>query len=413
MKRLPFHLPSSFLILIFAFCLLPSAFTQTLPLVIDVDKALRTAGTIKLSQLVDWVELVELEGKKGAFLRSVYWAHVDERHVVVGGKQPNLMLVFSREGKFLRQIGATGKGPGEYEVLEAAAISPDGQVIILGDPFSKKLIAYSVEGKILKEITLPQGSPSRWVTQIAFIDNETFAVLYRRPRTVVEGYHRVQFFNTRLEPVESVLPVTDPVMMTLKGRYQDELITNPDGLSYHEQIGGTVYQIGPNRVASPVFELKIKNNPLTAELFSNDDYVAQRDEMKRRTYIWSTCNLPDYLIANGYSFARKPFLLVHDKRAGKSFSIPVANPCYRSESKRPSIENDIFGIEPVYFGEYQTGSDFWILNVSVEEAQMSRDLDCLKKLKVTQPEVRDRIVQIARNSTGEEGPVLVLMHRKK
>ena len=78
-----------------------------------------------------------------------------------------------------------------------------------------------------------------------------------------------------------------------------------------------------------------------------------------------------------------------------------------------AIENDIFGIEPVYFGEYQTGSDFWILNVSVEEAQMSRDLDCLKKLKVTQPEVRDRIVQIARNSTGEEGPVLVLMHRKK
>lgn len=375
---------------------------------IDVDKALQNQQNIKLSQLIDHAEMIELEGVRGAYIRSVYWAHVGARYIMVGDKSPGVILLFTREGKFLRQIGRQGKGPGEYTNLNAVAMSPDEKCIIASDYFSK-LISYSPDGSLIKEVMLPKGSPSRIIEDICFTNNQTFAAHLRKPRLLVDNYYRIQFYSTDLEPLNAVIPLTDPA---LRGMSQCQMIYVPAGIAFFDQLENILYQVDAGQKAEPVAKFVIKNHPLTTDLFENGYNQETRGLMAQRTFLWSVYITPGYIFSNGYSF-NKPFFVWYDKETRATFSIPVGNPCYKGDGKRPGIENDIFGIEPVYFHHFQVGSDFYITTVSFEETSEMRDIECLKRLNVTQPEIRDRIVEITEDYTGEENQMLVLLHLRK
>ncbi len=375
---------------------------------IDVDKALQTKQNIKLSQLIDHAEMIELEGVRGAYIRSVYWAHVGAKYIMVGDKSPGIILLFSSEGKFLRQIGRQGNGPGEYALLNAVAMSPDEKCIIASD-FEGKLISYGPDGSLLKAVTLPKGSPSRIIEDICFTNSQTFAVHLRKPRFMVDNYKRIQFYTTDLEPLNAVIPLTDPA---LQGMSQCQMVDGPAGITFFDQLENALYQVDAGQKAEPVTKFAIKNNPLTTDLFKNENYQVTRELMAQKTYLWVVYNTPGYIFSNGYSFG-KPFIIGYDKETRASFSIPVRNPCYKGDGKRPSIENDIFGIEPVYFDKFQVGSDFYITTVSFEETLEWRDNECLRNLRVSQPEIRDRIVEIAENFTGEANQMLVLLYLKK
>ena len=67
---------------------------------------------IRLSQLVDDLEIIKLETRDTALVKSGYMA-VSDRYMLLGSYLMPCKL-FDKNGTFLRQIGGLGQGPGEY-----------------------------------------------------------------------------------------------------------------------------------------------------------------------------------------------------------------------------------------------------------------------------------------------------------
>jgi hypothetical protein len=69
------------------------------------------------------------------------------------------MRVYDSTGKFLRQVGRGGQGPGEYGQLFALAALPGGAAVIL-DPSSSRLLRYDSMGVYTNYWTVPTSAAS-------------------------------------------------------------------------------------------------------------------------------------------------------------------------------------------------------------------------------------------------------------
>jgi DNA-binding beta-propeller fold protein YncE len=61
--------------------------------------------------------------------------------------------VFDKEGKFLRNIGKPGQGPGELDFPGGILINPENQLVI-EDATSRRLVFFSLEGEFIKNLSL-------------------------------------------------------------------------------------------------------------------------------------------------------------------------------------------------------------------------------------------------------------------
>lgn len=75
------------------------------------------------------------------------WA-TDERIYVVDGQVP-AVRVYDRQGRYLRDIGRPGQGPGEYQRPGSVAVLPDGRVLVREYSSGTRIGVYSADGESL------------------------------------------------------------------------------------------------------------------------------------------------------------------------------------------------------------------------------------------------------------------------
>ena len=61
------------------------------------------------------------------------------------------ILVLNNKGKFLREIGGRGRGPGEFVVVMDIRINAYGEIVV-NDPINRKFSVFSKDGKLIKEV---------------------------------------------------------------------------------------------------------------------------------------------------------------------------------------------------------------------------------------------------------------------
>ncbi len=83
-----------------------------LPYTIDLERNIVNVRSVPLSTLGKEVEYIPLETGEGSMLRRIASVIVCDSLIIVS--DGTKILRFSQQGKFLGQIGSTGKGPGEY-----------------------------------------------------------------------------------------------------------------------------------------------------------------------------------------------------------------------------------------------------------------------------------------------------------
>ena len=81
---------------------------------IDILDGLKTEKEFLLSKIIDDVEYVKLETTPECLLSSANYLVGKKYIVAVQSHNPAQLYLFDRKGKFLRKIGAEGKGPLEY-----------------------------------------------------------------------------------------------------------------------------------------------------------------------------------------------------------------------------------------------------------------------------------------------------------
>ena len=112
--------------------------------VIDITN-LHKMQKIFLSDFADSIWYVPLESGPDHLLANIMFMDISERHILVSDTKA--CYLFNTGGKFIRQIGKHGRGPGEYSIINNLALINDR--IYLHDILTSDLIEYDLDGQFL------------------------------------------------------------------------------------------------------------------------------------------------------------------------------------------------------------------------------------------------------------------------
>ena len=122
--------------------------------VFSLDDLKSDTATVLLSSLVDNCILVQLETTEEAYFRYGSTT-VTEKYIGIRSERAPYKL-FDHSGRFLRNIGAIGNGPGEWTIsLYDDIIDDKNELIYLSSFVSNKILVYSTSGQFVKEIVTP------------------------------------------------------------------------------------------------------------------------------------------------------------------------------------------------------------------------------------------------------------------
>lgn len=118
-------------------------------IIIDPDKDPETK--FFLTELSSDIRYLKLETRPECMIDQVMKVLVDNNLVFVHSHSnpAGHLFIFSNSGKFIRQIGKQGRGPGEYSSVHDFTIDRENKKIYLIDSMGK-LFVYDYSGKCLK-----------------------------------------------------------------------------------------------------------------------------------------------------------------------------------------------------------------------------------------------------------------------
>ncbi|MGV8091741.1 MAG: 6-bladed beta-propeller [Mangrovibacterium sp.] len=142
-----------FLNLLFLSCTTNREEKTSAPKHINLKEAFTNKKPIKASNIINTITYVRLESKKECMIGENTRIYATKNYLIgVGFRQ---LLLFDREtGKFIREIGKYGKGPGNYSSTDQVLPLNEERNTIYALSYGERK-EYSLEGKLISSAKLP------------------------------------------------------------------------------------------------------------------------------------------------------------------------------------------------------------------------------------------------------------------
>ena len=203
--------------------------------------------TLKASYFADTVIYIPLETTSESLVGSIRSLWMNDSYILVNSRNTPLLL-FQRDGKFVRKIGKLGRGPGEYEGLENFCVIQD--TIYIPNSGKRNVLRYKLDGTFCDEIKF-KPFPDYLATAP---DNKL--VSYIAPEGKVYIYNQ-DFYASDTNIVEYGV-TTGRYKWVLGSYFMPPLQKTPTGLLFYDGISDTVWNIDGNK-KEPAYILNIKN----------------------------------------------------------------------------------------------------------------------------------------------------------
>lgn len=380
---------------------------------IDINKAIEDRRDFKLSQLVKDVEFITLESTVESYFEFSQRYQVTDHYILIIGEIENRILLFDRSGKFLRQIGKRGQGPGEYYNPNYAAIDPGERFIFVIEGTFPKILKFNIDGTFIKERNISSEFTSEVESQPLFLDNAHFALAFDRPIIPQDDYYNIGVFDSELILVEKMIPIPNNDSLCLK--INNRRLSAGSGKNFFfENFVDTVYSIDIGQKPKAEYHFTITENRYTL-----DDLRGKAKNNYDREFnsVNFVTDLPYYSLITTLQISSTQMemrQLIYDKKEMEAFLPMINSNCDTSSLYRDDyycISNDLFGYNPVWLGAFP-GQNLSIYPIYLSNASSITDLECLRKMDVLLPEKRDKLADMIESHTGEELPILVLLHYK-
>jgi hypothetical protein len=294
-----------------------------IPVDIDQDKSL------PLSEIADDIKQIELELTDESLIGRVRKVLLcgDYYAVLTNYGSENRILLFDATGKYIRQIGSTGQGPGEFtRVYDIACDVERGYFFAMSYP---KIICYDLAGHFVKESSGKRGVGSI-IVSLNYVND---ALLYisedvRKDETGSYTLSTMYKMDDDMQVKDSI--EIRRVYFDKPGIFENptkDFITDADGHTYfyysdlyHEQqnpavsiLRDTLYQKEDTQLI-PYLRLKFKDDGIDAggkkyiqllNIYRSSRFVFSRysDSNKNESYFfcYDTKNEKGYNMKDGYT----------------------------------------------------------------------------------------------------------------
>lgn len=120
---------------------------------ISYESELKNKRTVTISDIASDVRYIPLETDEDNLVSRKPEYYFSDSLIFVGSD--DRLLVFDYTGKFIRQIGKPGRGPGEIDLITSISILEKEQIVIVQTNWSRKLMYFSFDGTFIKSISRP------------------------------------------------------------------------------------------------------------------------------------------------------------------------------------------------------------------------------------------------------------------
>jgi hypothetical protein len=218
------------------------------PVLLNIDEATENEEQIQLSSIGRTIRYVSLETTDNCL--------INEDLIVFTGLVKNSLLIadlngcylFDADGKFIRQIGQKGNGPGEYGNIGIVIYDAKNSRIMITSSSTRGILVYDDNGNYI-ETLLNQVNLSHW----AFLDDETIA-------SNISNYmgntrEKLAFISLSGDTLS-----TAPNVDLFNGSRSPLSLNNTaifypfgDKVYYNRMFNDTIYQLNKNRELIPQY----------------------------------------------------------------------------------------------------------------------------------------------------------------
>ena len=183
-----------------------------------------------LSEFADSISYVKMDTDPSYFVSSPCAIQTDEGYIFRGE-----MFHFSKEGKFLCQVGKSGRGPGEYISPTAVGVDPKNKIVyVRGYGTTHSLLKYSLtDGKYIGTLTKDFVNTTM---MIKGMDDALVMAYFPQDKRLTDVKQDIILYNTVLDSVMDSRTFDYHITVGEMGNNHHDFTNRTIMTSYHDKI---------------------------------------------------------------------------------------------------------------------------------------------------------------------------------
>lgn len=129
-------------------------------------------------KIIHFNKVGEITGNPDHFLGSPKDIVVVGDNIFIADQMDMKVKIYSTDGKFIREVGGRGRGPGELQRITAMWKGYDKETIHVADYFNNKVTSFSKDGSLVDEKILGEGRIV-WPRTFHPLSESAVLILYR------------------------------------------------------------------------------------------------------------------------------------------------------------------------------------------------------------------------------------------
>ncbi|MBN2649262.1 MAG: 6-bladed beta-propeller [Prolixibacteraceae bacterium] len=277
----------------------------------QINVSIKNSSDYNLSEIADEVTPIILETKKECLISYVSKLVSTKDFLYVLNANTSLYQ-FDKQGKFIRQIGDIGRGPGEYERLSTFTIDEDNNVVYAASNY--KILSYKDNGEFIGESDFTRG----YIISLSYINDQLLLFSRNIGIKTNEGYkNEIKLFkldnNLSYKDsfiVSTIIHKTMSASSIIEGNYisnlEDHIYVNFPSPELEPVVRDTLFELKDNLLLPSLrlnIEEEVQGNTGNSRITINDFY-------RKESYIFTS-----------YSYQKKRNLLTINLTNGKQMNM--------------------------------------------------------------------------------------------
>lgn len=305
---------------------------------VDVDN--RITSEDQITDLFSIEKIIPLESVEKAYFKYIRNLKIRNDTIYILGE--NTVIVFNKNGEFIKTIGVKGRGPDELILPMDFTLVPNNSELMIWDSNRNQLTHYTFDG----EITRRYYPPVRYIQQAKYIRSSFFLLFTYLEQFDADVSYSVYGYNTKQNTISGLINFPK-LKSSLKLMDYNYLSAYNDKNYVRLPVNDTIYHLNDNNKLNPEYVIKFKKDN-TSEL--------PVPQSKNPAFVKSLLQKEGICLLNNFEEFDDYYYLIYERYDEKFIHLIDK---YSDLQKRYLIntKDDMFGscIPTVRYGDFLVG----------------------------------------------------------